>query len=80
MSSKPPRVEMRCPDSAALGLYLFAARPDAIPCFFQELLLQQICREKCAYRSVTKRVLEMEKALFKENTTFQWKSNFACCF
>lgn len=80
MSSKPPWMEERCPDSSLLGLYLFAERPDAILWFFQELLLKQICREKCTYCSVTKCVLEMEKALFKENMTFQWKSNFACCF
>lgn len=43
-------------------------------------LLQQICRERCPDCSVTKLVLEMEKALFKENMTFRWKSNFACCF
>lgn len=66
--------------TSLLGLYLFVKPPDAILQFFQELLLQQICRERCTYCLVTKRVLEMEKALFKENMTFQWKSNFACCF
>lgn len=48
--------------------------------FLPEFLLQQICREKCTHCSVTKGILETEKALFKENMTFRWKSNFACCF
>lgn len=48
--------------------------------FYQELLLQELCREKCSYCSGTKHLLEADKALFKENMTFQWKSNFACCF
>lgn len=66
--------------SSLLSFYLFAKPPDAILRFLQEFLLQQICREKGTHCSVTKRVVEMEKALFKENMTFQWKSNFACCF
>lgn len=36
--------------------------------------------EKCSYCSVTKHVLEMEKALLKENMTSQWKRNSACWF
>lgn len=75
-------VEMCCPISFFLFVlfYLFAKPKDVILHFLPEFLPQQICRGKCTYCSVTKHVLEMEKALFKENMTFQWKSNFACCF
>lgn len=62
------------------GLNASAERSGVMLWFFQELLLQQICQEESARCLVTKRILEMEKALFKENMTFQWKSNFACCF
>lgn len=73
-------MEMCCSASPLLGSCLFVKPLDVILHCVPGFLLQQISWEKCPHCSVTKHVLEMEKAPFKENMTFQWKKYLCMLF